>query len=728
MKKGIEFSHSPEELKEYKVISRFQRHFDPEKDPGGFSLDKLSEKGKKQGLARGEEHKVSSEAEKIKKVGRSPKERTDESLKYMFKGADLEDIEIYKKEELDTMAIPDNVKNKMFFKDEEKKEKRTFNETMDFVLNHPDMEKEVEDSAERLSHRVNVALKIPRILAKGDEKLKQFSEQMGNDVLLENVTHGPVQEAFLKKVVILEDSKGNKKRGFDRVEEIGGAFQPGEGFEIETVVNDRGEQEKKLFIYRLDETGAKITQRKELTVDWDEINRLGENYKKRKVEEVKDRKKLELAWKSMDKKERELTSEEKEEFKKLKEGAKNVIDCFQLKRSADNKKWENLLIIVDSGVDELMIKALYEAGRKAAGDDCRLVVAPKTKHAAQDFKEAIGEKMKTADAILLLTSLSRSHSKETAALFHPEHSAEFIEYLFNKKELETAFPELRKKREKGEKGYTSEDLAKKIALKKFDKKESDFPGKARVISITNARREILTEGAALENPKEMSERIDKIAEIMEGVEKVRITSANGTNLELDIKVPTLFKENGINNKPGQIANFPAGEYGGAADLQGTNGVFVVDGAVGMIGAVKEPIKITIENGIAVKIEGGKEAERLKEILNKANDDYRKINPNDEETNTFRLGEFAFGTNSKAFRYDDGGKRISPPTSLEGEKGLGTVHIALGKNALFSVSPEDPDYNDIPIHIDCVAMETSVIGIKGDGTEVELIKNGEMVCL
>ena len=41
-----------------------------------------------------------------------------------------------------------------------------------------------------------------------------------------------------------------------------------------------------------------------------------------------------------------------------------------------------------------MIKALLNAGQEIAGDDCRIVVAPKTEHAAQEFGENIGEKMK----------------------------------------------------------------------------------------------------------------------------------------------------------------------------------------------------------------------------------------------------------------------------------------------------------------------------------------------
>ena len=119
---------------------------------------------------------------------------------------------------------------------------------------------------------------------------------------------------------------------------------------------------------------------------------------------------------------------------------------------------------------------------------------------------------------------------------------------------------------------------------------------------------------------------------------------------------------------------------------------------------------------------------MKGILEKANLEHKARYPEDATTDAFKLAEFAFGMNSKAFRYDEAGNKVSPPTSLEGEKGLGTIHIALGKNTIFNVPKTDPDYNDIGIHIDCVAMKTSIMGIKDNGEEIELIKNGEMVCL
>lgn len=455
------------------------------------------------------------------------------------------------------------------------------------------------------------------------------------------------------------------------------------------------------------------------------FNKLSEEEKTKRTSELGEEGAIqqygyESALKSAEENEQEMSPEEREQFEKLKLGARNVIKSFSLKRSSDNKKGENLLIVTDSGADNLMVKALHEAGREIAGDDCRVMVAPKTEHAAQEFGESIGEKMKTTDAVLLLTSLSRSHSKETVELIHPRHSSEIIAALLNSSALEHAFPELRGK-------YSPEELEKLLSERKFNK-SSMFSSKSRILSITNTNREILTTGGALEDPVELAERIDRFAEIMKGVEKVKIKSEDGSELELDIKVPTLMKDNGIIEKPGMAGNFPNGEYAGSVDLIDTNGIITIDGAVGMIGRVDQPIKITIKNGVAVKIEGGESAQKLQEILDKADKEYKEKNPKDESTNAFKLAEFSFGMNSKAFRYAKDGKRISPPTSLEGEKGLGTVHIALGKNTLFGVPKNDPDYNNIPIHIDCVAMNASIKGIKENGEETELVRNGEVVCL
>lgn len=258
-----------------RVVSRFRRHADPDKDTEGRSLDSLSEFGIEQAELMGGENKNEGLSSKILKTFHSPKQRAWETLKYMMDGAGTEEARSYEKSELDTMAIPKNVAAEMAWKDKEKGEKRTFDEMIDFILNNPDSQEEIEKIGERMSHRVNVALNSLHYLKSQD------------DVEMESITHGPVQEAFLKKVVLMEDEEGEKKIGFDSVAEIGGAFKPGEGFEMVTTLDKEGNQVNRLVLNRLDEKGVKIVQKREYEIDWDEVKRLAENYRLEKVAEEK---------------------------------------------------------------------------------------------------------------------------------------------------------------------------------------------------------------------------------------------------------------------------------------------------------------------------------------------------------------------------------------------------------------------------------------------------------
>jgi len=434
---------------------------------------------------------------------------------------------------------------------------------------------------------------------------------------------------------------------------------------------------------------------------------------------------------SMEVPESELSPEEMEEFEKLKRGARNVIKCFQLKRSEDNKKGETLRIVADAGVDSLMLRALYEEGRAAAGNDCRLVVVPKTERPATPLGEAVGQQIQMTDAVLLFTSLSRSHAQETGAVINPRHDMELIERILNSSHQQGNFPILS--------NYKLEEIEEKIKalpreiyLKKTGEEPGGYPTRARLISVTSSRREILSEGGALEDPNIMSERIDKFAEAVKGLEKVRITSDNGTDLILDIKTSSLEDEKGIVDKPGTFSNFPSGEYCSAVDLEGTNGVYVCDGCLTVLNRLPEgepPIRLTIEKGRIVKIEGGEYAVKLQELLNDVEAKQKEAHPDDDINSAFRLAEFAFGMNSKAFRIGSDGQRIAAPVLLEAEKCLGTVHIATGRNASFKgMSPKDPDFNDVNIHIDFVAMNPNVTGFREDNSEFEIIKDGEIVCI
>ncbi|HEY1597518.1 MAG TPA: aminopeptidase [Thermoleophilaceae bacterium] len=193
------------------------------------------------------------------------------------------------------------------------------------------------------------------------------------------------------------------------------------------------------------------------------------------------------------------------------------------------------------------------------------------------------------------------------------------------------------------------------------------------------------------------QRAQDAMKALEGVEKVRVTSAKGTDFTVSIKgrpplalVP--IKERGI--MMGPLPLWAEVAYAAVEDQ--TQGTMVVDGVmlgIGLPGQVNEPITWTIEGGKAVKIEGGGDAARLRDVI-------------EGVENATVIGEFAFGVSDIA------------PFGTPSEKGrVGTVHCALGDNH----SAYPGGQNVSKLHLDGVVLEAS-LQVVDDGRWI--IKDGQ----
>ena len=196
----------------------------------------------------------------------------------------------------------------------------------------------------------------------------------------------------------------------------------------------------------------------------------------------------------------------------------------------------------------------------------------------------------------------------------------------------------------------------------------------RSLTHTNARREAAALGVRVGTMPGVSvetivrcfsadfERIlnltDKVKKTIEGTKIVKITTALGTDLEMNIEGRAVLPSSGVLRKKGESGNLPSGEVY-LAPLEGTtNGRLIIDGSLAGVGIVKTPIEVIIKDGYAESINGGEEAERFKANLDKVGRDARAI------------AEFGVGTNYKAQLIGE---------ILEDEKALGTIHIAFGNN-------------------------------------------------
>lgn len=152
---------------------------------------------------------------------------------------------------------------------------------------------------------------------------------------------------------------------------------------------------------------------------------------------------------------------------------------------------------------------------------------------------------------------------------------------------------------------------------------------------------------------------EKIAELLTAGEVATITTPAGTDIMLPIKGYNAKPSTGLVLESGAYGNLPSGEAFLMPRENEAEGVYVVDGSLAGVGLITdEPIRITIEKGMAVAIEGGEQAKLFNSLVDKAGPQARN------------LAELGVGTNDQA---------EIKGTVLEDEKVLGTVHLALGNN-------------------------------------------------
>jgi len=186
---------------------------------------------------------------------------------------------------------------------------------------------------------------------------------------------------------------------------------------------------------------------------------------------------------------------------------------------------------------------------------------------------------------------------------------------------------------------------------------------------------------------------------LEGVEKVRVTTARGTDFTVTIRDRPALEVTSIKKRGQMMGPLPLwAEVAFAAVEEETVGTVVVDGVmlgIGLPGQVTEPITWTVEGGRAVKIEGGDDARRLREVL-------------EGVENATVIGEFAFGVSEVA------------PFGTPSEKGrVGTVHCALGDNH----NAYPGGQNVCMLHLDGVVLDASM-QIVDSGRWI--LKDGEWV--
>ena len=175
----------------------------------------------------------------------------------------------------------------------------------------------------------------------------------------------------------------------------------------------------------------------------------------------------------------------------------------------------------------------------------------------------------------------------------------------------------------------------------------------------------------------VAELSDAVAAMLTGGREARLTTEAGTDVRFGLAGRDGFSDTGILVNPGDFGNLPAGEAF-VGPVEGTSrGTIVVDGAMGDSGVLDgERIVLTVRDGYAVEIGGGRAARELEAAIEQYGEGARSI------------AELGVGTNEKA--------RVVG-NILEDEKVLGSVHVAIGNNMSMG------GVVDVPVHLDGIIL-------------------------
>lgn len=161
------------------------------------------------------------------------------------------------------------------------------------------------------------------------------------------------------------------------------------------------------------------------------------------------------------------------------------------------------------------------------------------------------------------------------------------------------------------------------------------------------------------DPDKTGEMAEKAVALLNRCDTIHAVTSLGTDITFRKRSRTASFFNGEVVKDRRVGSASFEVYVAIEEDQ-TNGVVVLDGSMGYIGAVADPFRIRICNGCIADMENNPDSNRLKEYIDSFND-----------PKMFIASEFGIGLNQKS--------RCLGDSYVEDESSYGTFHIGFGRN-------------------------------------------------
>ncbi|MGQ0568661.1 MAG: hypothetical protein ACT4P5_03890 [Armatimonadota bacterium] len=186
--------------------------------------------------------------------------------------------------------------------------------------------------------------------------------------------------------------------------------------------------------------------------------------------------------------------------------------------------------------------------------------------------------------------------------------------------------------------------------------------------------------------------------LLAGARRLHVTSAAGTDIQVDIGERQAFGLWGVADRPGTWDHWPMGLVVIGGNRQGTNGRLVVDVGDLLLAIpryVNDPIQMEVKDGIITTIEGGADAR----VLQKWFEGWR-------DPRAYWISHIGWGLDHRTVwtrmqRKDEGG-------TADAESFYGAMQIAFGRDTSFLGGT-----NDVPAHMDfdCLGNSVAVDGLE-----------------
>ena len=217
---------------------------------------------------------------------------------------------------------------------------------------------------------------------------------------------------------------------------------------------------------------------------------------------------------------------------------------------------------------------------------------------------------------------------------------------------------------------------------------------ARAIVMTAFTEDLLISGGIEADFQRQKPICEKVAQLLHEAKVARLTSAAGTDLTMNIAGRRGGALTGIADKPGLFTTMPTIEANVSPVEYQSEGIIVVDASIPYvnIGVLEEPVTLTVKGGLITDICGGRQAQKLKEVFEKA-----------EDPNVYNIAELGIQLNPKC-------KMCG--LMLEDEGVFGCAHIGIGSNTSFGGSIQAARHFDAIMWYPMVELDGKVLLEKG----------------